>query len=255
MKLSKYVSISLTSASVVVYGFGVIATQAHAQSLLSDDVSAQIEASLGQADDSDQLLVDSLSQVESELSSLGVSDFSSQTDDPTDVAELKDLRMSYIQQLRERLSNLSGEERLEFIAKIRARRKEVRQKLVEIRKTNKEELNKRRDLFKQRVQDEREQLKDRMQTARQEKQDSIQAAREKFKENVEDYKQRLQDRKMDAKDKLKTRIETRKSLEPDNPAMKAVEIRNQNVDRQRVQGAVDYQPQGLFEYIGYLIGR
>lgn len=238
MKLSKTATIAVTSASAIIYGFGVFAAQVSAQeaNILSTEVSQQIQDALG-AGDTDELLVDALSQVESQLREHNVSTFSPVDSDSSEIAELKNLRRSYIQQLRVRLQNLDPTQKQEFLQKIRSRRQQVRQELVQVRQ---EARTQRQQARQQRIETTQEELQQR---------------RELFKANMEKRQELAQDRQKSAQEKFQDRLETRNQrLEDKNnrtPAEKMIEDRQESRARDQVKGAMDYQPTNLLERIGY----
>jgi len=235
MKLPKYTSISITSASLIIYGFGVAVTPTFAQELISDDVSAQIESVLGEADN-DELLVDRLSQVESELRELGVSSFGLQDRDGEEVVDLKLQRRDYIRTLRDRLNDQVGEDRSQFLSKIRNRRTQVRSQLRQIRS--------------ERVENRRQTVQDSARDLREETGE----AREKFRENLDRLKDEARENAKDARVKFQERLQKRQTERSNvSVEVRRKQIRERNLERQKVQGAVDYQPQGVLERIGYWI--
>ena len=238
MKLSKTTTIAITSASAVIYGFGVVVAQVSAQSndIVSPEVSAQIQEALGNPD-SDELIVDALTQVESQLREYKVSSFAPDENDPTDVTELKLMRRQYIQELRQRMQQLDGTERGEFRQKIQARRKEVRREVFEIRKTRFEE---KRNAKLEEVSAKQEELESR---------------RTKFKSNLEARIQAAKDRARTPEEKLADRVETtieRREREATFSAIqKGFRDKIESRERQKVKGAIDYQPANILEKIGY----
>ena len=238
MKLSKTTAIALTSASALIYGFGVVTVQVSAQEvdILTSEVSSQIQASLGSAD-SDELLVDALSQVEAQLREYGVSSFAPTDSDSSDIAELKQLRRSYLLQLRQRLNSASEEDKQAFLQKIRLRRQEVRQELSEIRNSRKLEFEKLREEKKIASQEE------------------LEARREQFKTNLEARLEAVQKSKLPAEVKFQERLEAKQSrLEEQQrltEAQKANLKKRDKLDYEKVKGAIDYQPSNIFEKIGY----
>lgn len=253
MKLSKYASITLTSASALVYGFGVAVSQVGAEVLVTDEVSTQIEQALGEPD-FDEQLVDGLTQVEYEIKALGVEDFELSDEDTDELARLKQLRQEYVTQLRERMSNLEGFGRQAFLAKIRERRTEVRVQMRQIREQKKQELLEAREKFRERVGDRVEELREDKAEAMERREEQLQNAREQFKENVDSRLDRAAEARKSAQEKLNDRVEAEKlrRVERAEKGDKAVkEIRDKNLERQKVQGAVDYQPANVLERIGF----
>lgn len=237
MKLSKYSSITITSASLVIYGFGVV-QQVGAQDLVTTDLTTQIQQVLETPADSDELLVDQLSEVESDLKQAGVSEFALNSTDSAEIKALKEERLRLVQELRSKLNSLDGAEKQAFLAKIRARRSEVRTKLYELRREARLQANQ-----------------------------SLEEAREKFKVNLENRLKAAQERRLDARDKFKLRLEenTQKRQEKVEQYKDKINtgtgrvsdeikaLRKENLERQKVQGIVDYQPETLLEKIGYFL--
>lgn len=245
MKLSNTKSLTITSASAVVFGFGVFVTQVSAleTDIVSPEVSSEIQQSLGEGD-SNELLVDALTQVEFQLKELNISKFATDSADPINVKELKAMRRQYIQELRLRMQQLDGPERGEFLQRIRDRRQNVRSLLFEVRKENlaqrqaqkqqkieesEAELQKSREAFKLKFQQEQEQRELKAEYDKK-------TPQEKFQEKVLKKQERLDQKYSQSQVKI------------------MLQEKEEKENREQVKGAIDYKPQSLFEKIGYLVG-
>lgn len=238
MKLSKYKSITIASACTVVYGFGVMTSPVFSQtpeaSLVSEKISTELSSVIGQPD-ADEALVDNISQVESQLREYGLSEFAPRDNDPLEIYELKQERLSAIRQLRSRLKSLAADERTEFVNKIRARRAQARQELFENRRARWQER-------REQIEAKRQQLEER---------------RELFKQNLEKRMEEARNRQLSAEEKLQLRIESaqerRAEAETRSEVEKSFSERDKARRRERVKGAIDSRPENIFERIGYWI--
>lgn len=267
MKLSKHATIALTSASAVVFGFGVFVAHVSAQEidLVTPEISQQLQEVLG-AGDTDELLVDALTQVESQLAEYNVSTYSPKVNDSQDVLQLKQIRREYLEQLRSSLSTLKGEDKQEYLQKIRLRRQKSHEQISQLRsdalgkqqqlnqeqKTQRlEELDKRRTLFKENLKGRQEQV----QQQKVEADAELEHRRALFTENLNNRLEAAQERQLSANEKFKNRIEAREArlteLESRTETEKAIDAKRQAKAREQVKGAIDSQPSNLFEQIGY----
>ena len=253
MKLSKYAIISATTASAVVYSFGVMVSQVGAEgSDLDNQVLLEVAAEAGAALDSDEALVDELSSVESQLENSGVDvthkgiGIGQEVSD--EVQELIDRRKAIIAELRSGLAGLEGEERQEYLKKIRDRRKEVRTEIHQQWRAKKTEL-------RAKLAERREELKAKKAEAK----ERLQDARESFKEGLQDKKDAAMERKKDAAEKFQDRVETTKKkhlLEAGSDGDRSDVIRKKNLEQQQVLGAMDVDTSSLnlLERIGFWLG-
>lgn len=244
MKLSNSITFKFALTTTTVCSLALLSpsvVSAERLDLVSPQMTQQILDKVGQAD-SDELLVDSLTQVESQLRELGISDFRPSFADDREVLELKEKRRQYIAQLRQRLRQTSPESRAEFLTKIRQRRAQVRTKLVEVRRQHQQEIQAARE---------------RAQEARKAE---LEASQQRFKENMQARNQEIKDRQRPAEDKFKENLEQRQ-VKIQEKMNKPEEVRKMEMIEKKerqgaVRGAIDHQPETFFEQIGYwLLGR
>lgn len=233
MKLSNYSSLTITSAATVIYGLGIFQVPSVlAQSPELDKITTEV-VSLMETADSDQALVDSLTQVEAELTDKGIKSFVVSNTDTPEIRDLKQRRIELIKNLRTRLAGLEGEQKAEYLRKIRDRRKEMQSTFRSLKVEQRTHLKEVRENFRKNLLDK--QLPEgtavkKYEEKKLEQQQKLDAAREAYKQKIMETQRKQQ-------------------LEPKTPE----QLEEKRQQRSKVQGAVDYQPQGFWERLGYML--